>query len=659
MACQTYASNACMGTRPVNLCTFEGKKQYWTKGPYSWKTYAEVHRDVVAAARGLLLLPGIKEMRDEKQAFRQVQECVVAILADTSADWQISSLAAMQVGLTITTVYTTLGHEAMLHGLNETQAKVLFVDWAQYDVLKESVMSKCPALLHIVAIGSAHIPLKTVGGETKAFPTPQEASALAAIGAAFTTTLEGLIAAGSADATDLGHYRPSEQDVVIIMYTSGSSGLPKGVVLSHLNFVSVMASILATGAIAPLATDKYIGYLPLAHIFELAVEATYLCQGSAIGYGHVSTLTSGSPRMHPKDPEGSDLLTLRPTFMAAVPAVLDSIKTGLNMKLSKIPGLKGELARGAVNKAQGLPSGAGCLASCLLDCLQAKLLHMVRSQLGLENLRIMISGGAPLSPETQEFVSAVIAPVAQGYGATETTGCASIQETVSCGGRPADQSFGHVGAIQPATEIKLRSVPDMGYNVTDSPPRGEILISGNNVSETGYYKLPEKSAEDFVRHSDGKIWFHTGDIGVVMETGVLKIIDRKKDLIKLTGGEYVSLGKVEAALKQVPGIGAVVVFALAGKDHCVAVVSQPDKGWEFVGGRPDETALLKSLSEKLTEMGLAPFEIPGKVKVDDTIWTPETGLVTASLKVQRNPLREHYNKPAGPLDQMAYRFPDL
>ncbi|CAE8619444.1 unnamed protein product [Polarella glacialis] len=420
-----------------------------------------------------------------------------------------------------------------------------------------------------------------------------------------------------------------------------------------------MASILATGAIAPLATDKYIGYLPLAHIFELAVEATYLCQGSAIGYGHVSTLTSGSPRMHPKDPGGSDLLTLRPTFMAAVPAVLDSIKTGLNMKLSKIPGLKGELARGAVNKAQGLPSGAGCLASCLLDCLQAKLLHMVRSQLGLENLRIMISGGAPLSPETQEFVSAVIAPVAQGYGATETAGCASIQETVSCGGRPADQSFGHVGAIQPATEIKLRSVPDMGYNVTDSPPRGEILISGNNVSETGYYKLPEKSAEDFVRHSDGKIWFHTGDIGVVMETGVLKIIDRKKDLIKLTGGEYVSLGKVEAALKQVPGIGAVVVFALADKDHCVAVVSQPDKGWEFVGGRPDETALLKSLSEKLTEMGLAPFEIPGKVKVDDTIWTPETGLVTASLKVQRNPLREHYNKPAGPLDQMAYRFPDL
>ncbi|CAE8607106.1 unnamed protein product [Polarella glacialis] len=558
----------------------------------------------------------------------------------------------MQVGLPITTVYTTLGHEAMLHGLNETQAKVLFVDWAQYDVLKQSVMSKCPALLHIVAIGSALIPLNTVGGVTKAFPTPQEASAMAKIGQASTTTLEGLIAAGSRDATDLGPFRPTEQEVAIIMYTSGSTGLPKGVVLSHLNFVSVVASVIAQGAVAPFAADTYIGYLPLAHIFELLVETTCLCQGAAIGYGHARTLTSGSPYMHPKDPEGSDLLMLRPTMMAAVPAILDSIKTGLNMKLTKVPGLKGELARGAVNKAQGLPSGVGGLASCLLDCLQGTLLHKVRSQLGLENLRCMISGGAPLSPETQEFVSTVIAPVAQGYGATETAGCATVQETISCGGRPADQSFGHVGAIQPASEIKLISVPDMGYKVTDSPPRGEILISGNNVSQTGYYKMPEKSAEDFVRHSDGKIWFHTGDIGVVMETGVLKIIDRKKDLIKLTGGEYVSLGKVEAALKQVPGIGAVVVFALSDKDHCEAYR-------HLVGGRPDETALLKSLSEKLKEMGLAKFEIPGKVKVDDTMWTPETGLVTASLKVQRNPLREHYNKPGGPLDQMSYRFPEV
>merc|ERR1712110_1081134 len=261
-----------------------------------------------------------------------------------------------------------------------------------------------------------------------------------------------------------------------------------------------------------------------------------------------------------------------------------------------------------------------------------------------------------LCAETQNFITAVLAPVAQGYGATETCGCATVQEVISVAGRPQDLGSGHVGAIQPASELKLVSVPEMGYLVTDSPPRGEILISGNNVSQTGYYKMEEKSKEDFPRHSDGKVWFHTGDIGVMTETGALKIVDRKKDLIKLSGGEYVSLGKVEAALKQVSGIGACVVFAKSDKDHCVCIVSQPEKGWSSVGGKPDEADLVKVIDQTLRAQKLARFEIPTKVKVDETIWSPENGLTTASMKVQRNPLRTHYNEVGGLLDEMSYRF---
>merc|ERR1712048_1408725 len=155
----------------------------------------------------------------------------------------------------------------------------------------------------------------------------------------------------------------------------------------------------------------------------------------------------------------------------------------------------------------------------------------------------------------------------------------------------------------------------------------------------------------------GKVWFHTGDIGVMTETGVLKIIDRKKDLIKLSGGEYVSLGKVEAELKQVTGIGACVVFAQSEKDHCVCIVSQPEKGWGSVGGKPDEAELVKAIEQSLRVQKLARFEIPTKVKIDDDlVWTPENGFATASLKVQRNPLRKHYNEPGGLLEQMGYRF---
>jgi len=246
--------------------------------------------------------------------------------------------------------------------------------------------------------------------------------------------------------------------------------------------------------------------------------------------------------------------------------------------------------------------------------------------------------------------------VAQGYGATETTGCTSIQECLPSSGRPADTSCGMVGAVQPACILRLVSAPEMGYLVTDPQPRGEILVSGNTISQAGYYKMEEKSAEDFPTHADGKKWFHTGDIGLMSEQGTLKIIDRKKDLIKLNGGEYVSLGKVEATLKQVPGIGAVVVFAQSDKDHCVCIVSQPERGWASVGGKPEEDMLLENIAKVLKGCALARFEIPTKVKVSEEIWTPESGLVTASLKLQRNPLREYYNAPDNLLDQMGYRF---
>jgi len=205
-------------------------------------------------------------------------------------------------------------------------------------------------------------------------------------------------------------------------------------------------------------------------------------------------------------------------------------------------------------------------------------------------------------------------------------------------------------------EVKLRSVDEMGYLVTDDPPRGEILLSGNNVSQLGYFKMQQKTEEDFPYHSDGKRWFHTGDIGAMMPNGTLQIIDRKKDLIKLSGGEYVALGKVEAALKQVAGIGACVVFAKPDKDHCVVIVSCPEKGWASVGGKPDETELVQAISTSLRAQKFVKFEIPTKVKVDDLVWTPENGLTTASLKIQRNPLRNHYDGSGGLLAQMDYSF---
>jgi len=641
-----------MGTRAIAREVREGKKMFWYKSDYEWRTYSEVFVDIQDAARGLLSLDGV-------QALKGAGKCTVAILAETSAEWQMAAQAAFQVDIPITTVYTTLGHDAMVHGLNETECPVLVMDFIQYNALKKTVLPRCSNLKHVVLIGKCWLPQEVVGGEKVSFPGAAEVAAMQAESSAKLTTMELLIASGkAATSINLGAIAPKEDNLAFIMYTSGSTGVPKGVMLTQKNFVSLIAGVEAQGVIRPGPDDVYISYLPLAHILALIGEVNILVAGASMGYGSPKTLTSGSPFIAQDNQEGSDLLALLPTFMLAVPAILDLIKTGLEMKLKAMEGFKGQLVRTAVRHAQGHHGEESVIASMLSGIgLQGPVLNGVKAKLGLQKMRIIGSGGAPLSAETHHYISNVLAPVAQGYGCTETTGAMTIQEVVSSDGRPQDLSAGRVGPVQPSAEIKLLSCAEMGYLVTDDPPRGELLLSGHNVTQLGYYKMKEKTDEDLPIHADGQRWFHSGDIGCMMENGTVKIIDRKKDLIKLSGGEYVALGKVEAALKQVTGIGAAVVFASPDKDHCVCIVSQPEKGWKSVGGKPVEAELVKAIGESLRTQKLAKFEIPTKVKVDEEIWTPDNGLVTASMKLQRNPLRKHYNEPGGLLDQMGYRFP--
>jgi len=650
----TYGAKDFHGTRDILEELVEDKKKYWTKSAVKFKTFQQVGDEVHSAAQALLSLPGIKEQKAQEGG------CIAALLSDTSSDWQIAAQSAFQCGIAITTIYTTLGTEAMLYGLKQTKSAILFVDWDQYDKLKDAVFAECPDLMYIVLIGEIFVPQRVKGAESRPFPTDEQADAFPAVGQgqAKTVTLRKLIKSGKSNPTSLAEAAPKPEDIAFIMYTSGSTGLPKGVLLTHSNFVAVVAGVEAHKSLSIDPSDTYIAYLPLAHILELMVETLCLVAGAKVVYGHAKTLTSSSPFVHPENPEGSDLIATKPTRMVAVPAILDLIKSGLTMKLSKMPGFSGKLVRAAVASKLGEASAEGGCANCLGGCLEDKLIHKVKSALGVENVQSFGSGGAPLAAETQNFVTKVLAPVAQGYGSTETLGASTIQEVISCDGRPVDRSTGCVGSLVPCVELKLLSVPEMGYMVADSPPRGEILFAGNTVSQHGYFGMPDKSNEDFPVHSDGKKWFHTGDIGVMMPNGTLKIIDRKKDLIKLASGEYVSLGKVEACLKAVKGIAACCIFVRPDKDHCVAIVSQPERGWASVGGKPDEDKLVQDIASSLRSQGCAKFEIPTKVKVDDTIWTPDSGLVTASLKVQRNPIRNHYNGSGGLLAQMDYTFPD-
>ncbi|KAL3282329.1 hypothetical protein HHI36_005516 [Cryptolaemus montrouzieri] len=264
-------------------------------------------------------------------------------------------------------------------------------------------------------------------------------------------------------------------------------------------------------------------------------------------------------------------------------------------------------------------------------------------------MRIILTGSAPLSPETNEQINNCLClKIIQGYGLTETCSSATVQDL-------DDLSFGRVGAPTTVCDIKLVNWEEGNYRVTDKPyPRGEIIIGGDNIS-AGYYNLPDKTEEDFFE-SDGRRWFKTGDICEVQEDGVVKIIDRKKDLVKLQAGEYVSLGKVEAQLKTNPLVDNICVYGESSKHYCVALVVPNHqqlidlaarkgitKPFEELCRSPEvEKIVLQELADHGKKSKLEKFEIPAAVKIVTEVWSPDMGLVTAAFKLKRKDIQERY-----------------
>merc|ERR1711936_989756 len=246
-------------------------------------------------------------------------------------------------------------------------------------------------------------------------------------------------------------------------------------------------------------------------------------------------------------------------------------------------------------------------------------------------VRAILSGGAPLSPQTHDYLRTVLGiRLLQGYGLTETSACGAIMAF--------DQNTtGDVGPPVQGVNIRLVDWEEGNYRVTDKPrPRGEVYIGGRNVANE-YYKMPDKTDEEFFDDETGRRWFKTGDIGQVEEDGRLKIIDRKKDLVKLQFGEYVSLGKVESVLKTCPLVDNICIYGDSSKSYVVALVMPDRKNlaelakklgkteteFDLVRRDKDVTgAVLRELVQYGRQLRLEKFELPGAVTVCEELWTP-------------------------------------
>lgn len=586
-------------------------------GEYEWLTYGQAFETVCNFASGLAQLGHKKEER-------------VAIFADTRAEWFVALQGCFRRNVTVVTIYASLGEEALCYSLNETEVTTVICGSKELKKLVD-LSGQLDTVKHVICMDP---------------DIPSTASSVEQSGRWKITSFADVQILGRENPVDADY--PVSADVAVIMYTSGSTGLPKGVMMTHGN---VLATVSAVMTIVPDlgSKDVYLAYLPLAHVLELAAENLIAGVGSAIGYGTPLTLTDTSSKI--KRGTQGDASVLRPTVMASVPAILDRVRDGVRKKVDAKGGLSKKLFDLAyarrLSAINGSWFGAWGLEKLLWNLL---VFSKVRAILG-GRIRFILSGGAPLSADTQRFINICLgAPIGQGYGLTETCAGGTFSEV-------DDSSVGRVGAPLPCSFIKLIDWPEGGYLTSDSPmQRGEIVIAGPNVT-VGYFKNEEKTKEVYKVDDKGMRWFYTGDVGQVHADGCLEIIDRKKDIVKLQHGEYVSLGKVEAALIVSPYVDNIMMHADPFHSYCVALVvaSQPAvEEWAAKQGivyndftelcEKEET--VKEVYASIVKVGknarLDKFEIPAKIKLLSYPWTSEAGLVTAALKIKREAIRKAF-----------------
>jgi len=617
-AVSLHSHKRMVGTRQVLSETEEVQDNgkvftKWEMGDYKWKSYLEIDEMSTNFGRGLREL-GLEPKHN------------VCIFADTKAEWLVCALGCFKQNFPLVTLYANLGDDAIAYGVNQTEVTHVITT---HDLLPKfkSVLKKAPAVTHMIFLeDQIHQTDRSGYKEGVKILSFSEVSSLGSTSKAVAV-------------------KPTINDPAIIMYTSGSTGVPKGVVLPH---EALITTIKAFHFVVnpPRDDDIYLGYLPLAHILELLSEMTMIVSGIPVGYSSPNTMIDKSTKI--KKGSKGDCSVLRPSLMCAVPLVIDRIYKGIHENIGK----KGPFFKKLLRFCYQYKSYYRQLgySTPIMDKL---IFRNMRSLVG-GRIRLLLSGGAPLSPDTHDYVRCALSlPLVQGYGLTESCACCSIMDG-------EENSTGRTGPPLQGVRIRLVDWEEGNYRTSDDPPRGEIVIGGGNVA-TGYYKLPEKTAEDFFKDAEGRRWFRTGDIGeITPEDGTLRIIDRKKDLVKLHHGEYVSLGKVETELKTCSLVENVCVYGDPSQSYVVALVV-PDRNkvtnlaaeklglshlsFEQLCGDPEvKAAILKELVAHGRKACLEKFELPGALTLCTELWTPESGLVTAAFKLKRKPIQEYYQK---------------
>jgi long-chain acyl-CoA synthetase len=560
---------------------------YFENSVWAGQSISEVARKVDAVSVWLI----------ENGYKKEDKVAIVPVLGHP--DWMIFDFACQQIGVITVPIHPTTNEAEMGFILTETEAKLcLTADTGLYYKLK-AALQKSPnevALFHIDTDAAGYF-------EPLSFDKINKKQA---------ETLEIL------------KNEIKEEDVLTIMYTSGTSGIPKGAILTHANLVS---NIHAGLSIFPLHhSERVLSFLPFSHILEKSVCYTYIACGVAVYFSR------------DKDSFTHDFQTVRPSFCTAVPRILEKLYGHVQKELMGKNPLKRLLIKHVLKIAKNTdPSvSRGFLSKMHLFLLQILVLNRWRNQLG-GKLKCVAVGAASLKPEINCFFYAAKINVCEGYGLTETSPLIAINRFEKGLNR-----FGTVGIPLPHVTVKIDATEGQ---------EGEIWVKGANVM-LGYFKNPEMTASVFT--PDG--WFKTGDVGTWVEGKFLKITDRKKDIFKTSAGKYIAPQQLEKHLRSSPFIQQCLIIGF-NKPFITALIVP---NFAMLQNWCDREAIhwtspdymvhnikVRALFQK--EISQLNKELPNNERVRDFFicekeWTNESGEMTTSFKPLRDILQKNYAK---------------